>query len=251
MANKRGLEAAQLGQRSRAGDGVDGARVRGPVPLADVTQRARAGRRLRDGVDDVDVPAVSKTSRRDGGGHGVEVVALKQDPSVPINIESVAPNVLEVIVNAVEQVLAARRVGGAHMRRSAGNIVQPVAGESVVVLGTNKQGRPVVLPVAASRPLRLAVELGVGDGNLASGAPPGHDELAADEGDLAVVDPDLVGAVEGDGVAAPDVLRVEVGDVDVLDDDVALAAADAQALADDDALGPDADDGLVAVHVYG
>lgn len=162
-----------------------------------------------------------------------------------------APDVLEVIVNAMEQVLAARRVRSAHMRRAARHVVQPVARESVVVLCANEQGRPVVLAVAASRPLRLAVELGVRDSHLARGAPAGDDELAANEGDLAVVDPDVVRPIKGDGIAAPDVLRVEVGDVDVLDDDVALAAADAQALADDDALCPDADDGLVAVHVYG
>ena len=30
-----------------------------------------------------------------------------------------------------------------------------------------------------------------------------------------VVNPDLIAVVEGDGVAAPDVLRVEVGDGDV------------------------------------
>jgi hypothetical protein len=39
--------------------------------------------------------------------------------------------------------------------------------------------------------------------------------LAADAGGCDVVDPDHVGVVHGDGVAAPDVLGVDVGDGDV------------------------------------
>jgi hypothetical protein len=34
------------------------------------------------------------------------------------------------------------------------------------------------------------------------------------------VDPDHVGAVDGDGITAPDVVGVQLGDLDVLDDDV-------------------------------
>jgi hypothetical protein len=62
-----------------------------------------------------------------------------------------------------------------------------------------------------------------------------------------MVDPDHVGVVQGDGVAAPDVLRVEVGDVDVLDDDVLDAADHPDALALDDALVANADEGLVGL----
>lgn len=60
-----------------------------------------------------------------------------------------------------------------------------------------------------------------------------------------MVDPDKVAVVEGDGVSAPDVLRVQVGDGDVLDDDVLGAADDAQALALDDTGVALAEDGLV------
>lgn len=60
-----------------------------------------------------------------------------------------------------------------------------------------------------------------------------------------LTDPDAVGAVDGDGVAAPDVLRVELRDVDVLDDDVLCAVGDVQALAAEDAGGSRADDRLV------
>lgn len=64
-----------------------------------------------------------------------------------------------------------------------------------------------------------------------------------------MVYPDEVGAGEGDGVAAPDVLGVEVGDVDVLDNDIFGAVRDAEALALNHTRGPDADDGLVAADI--
>lgn len=62
-----------------------------------------------------------------------------------------------------------------------------------------------------------------------------------------MVDPDEVGLVDGDGVASPDVLGVDVGDGDVLNDDVLSTADDTKALALDDAGGALADEGLVGV----
>jgi len=64
-------------------------------------------------------------------------------------------------------------------------------------------------------------------------------------------DPDEVGLVEGDGVAAPDVLWVELGDVDVLDDDVLCSVGDAETFATDDTLVANTDEGLVGTHVDG
>lgn len=129
--------------------------------------------------------------------------------------------------------------------------MEPIAGDGVEVVGADQQQGPVVLVVAADGPRGAAVELVVRYGDLAGGAPAGDDELAAGERELVVVDPDAVGAVQGDCIATPDVLRVEVGEVDVLDDDVAGAAAKAQALAANDSLGAHADDGLVALDVDG
>jgi hypothetical protein len=62
--------------------------------------------------------------------------------------------------------------------------------------------------------------------------------LATNQRGSYVVDPDYVGTIYGDGIAAPNVLRVQVGDVDILDDDVAGAADDAEALALNDSLLP-------------
>lgn len=60
-----------------------------------------------------------------------------------------------------------------------------------------------------------------------------------------VVDPDVGGASKGDGITAPDVLRVQVRDLDVLNDDVVDAVGHAEALALDDTLAALTDDGLV------
>ena len=58
-------------------------------------------------------------------------------------------------------------------------------------------------------------------------------------------DPDEVRLVEGDGVAAPDVLWVELGDVNVLDDDVLCSVGDAETFATDDTLVANTDEGLI------
>ena len=106
-----------------------------------------------------------------------------------------------------------------------------------------------MVAVAGGGPRGDAVNLVVGDGDAVAGLVAEDDVLAADERGGDVVDPDHVDVVEGDGVAAPDVLRVELGDVDVLDDDVVDAADEAEPLALDDALVADADDGLVGADV--
>lgn len=62
-----------------------------------------------------------------------------------------------------------------------------------------------------------------------------------------VVDPDQVGAVDGDTVTAPHVLRVQVLDSNVLDDNVADAANHAKTFSSDDTLVALANDGLVRV----
>ena len=116
---------------------------------------------------------------------------------------------LEVVVDRVHD---DGRVGhgGAEVRRAARQVVEPVAGDGVRVGLADQEHRPVVLAVAAGGPAGDAVELVVGDGDAARGAPARHDHLAADEGELVVVDPDVVAAVQGDGVAAPDELGVEL-----------------------------------------
>lgn len=71
------------------------------------------------------------------------------------------------------------------------------------------------------------------------------EHLATDQRDLDVVNPDLVGAIQGDSITTPDVLWVELCDVDVLDDDVLGTAGQTQALAAKDTSATNTNDGLV------
>jgi hypothetical protein len=64
---------------------------------------------------------------------------------------------------------------------------------------------------------------------------------------LAVIDPDLVGSHQRDGVSTPDVLGVELGDVNVLDDDVLGATGEPQSDSTDDSLAANTNDRLVAL----
>jgi hypothetical protein len=113
------------------------------------------------------------------------------------------------------------------------------------VVGAGEVHAPVMVAVTCRRPARGAVDLAVGDGNAVRGGVAEDDVLARDQVGGDVVDPDEVGAVDGDGVAAPDVGRVDVGEAHVLDDNVLCVADDADALALDYALGALADQALV------
>lgn len=52
-----------------------------------------------------------------------------------------------------------------------------------------------------------------------------------------MIDPDIVCTVQGDGIAAPDVLRIDVGNGNILNDDIGSTIYDAQALTLDDTTG--------------
>lgn len=101
--------------------------------------------------------------------------------------------------------------------------------------------------VAGGGPVGGAVELGVGDGDTVGGSVAEDEVLATNAGGLDMVDPDHVGARDGDGITAPHVLGVDLGEVDVLDDDVLDAVGHVHALALDDTGGALADQGLVGL----
>lgn len=60
-----------------------------------------------------------------------------------------------------------------------------------------------------------------------------------------MVNPDVVGTIQSDSIAAPDVLGVEFGDMDVLNDDVVCAASETQSLATKHTRTTDTDNGFV------
>jgi hypothetical protein len=51
---------------------------------------------------------------------------------------------------------------------------------------------------------------------------------------LDVINPDHISTVQGDGIAAPNVLRIQVRNVNILNNDVAGTADDLQTLSSDD-----------------
>lgn len=82
-----------------------------------------------------------------------------------------------------------------------------------------------MVTVTGGRPAGLAIELAVGDSNIAASLHvnthsflqksilltsfvSGDEHLTTDQGNLHVVNPNLVRAVQSDGIATPDVLRV-------------------------------------------
>jgi len=101
--------------------------------------------------------------------------------------------------------------------------------------------------VTGGRPVGGAIELGVGDGDTVGGSVAEDKVLAANAGGLDVVDPDHVGAGNGDSVSAPHVLGVDLGEVNVLDDDVLDTVGHVHTLALDDTGGALADKRLVGL----
>lgn len=141
-------------------------------------------------------------------------------------------NILEVVVDAMEVDLGVVVVG-AHVWSTAREIVKPVAREGIPILQTQEKKRPVVLAIAASRPFGDTVELIVGDGDMATLVPAADDHLATDKGELdtlfvryptrndeankwersrylIVVNPNVIGTIQGESIAAPDILRVQI-----------------------------------------
>lgn len=120
-----------------------------------------------------------------------------------------------------------------------------------------------MVAIARGRPAGAAVEFAVrdsdtaacgnwlvcighgGSGTVLTRVVSRDEHLAADQRDLDVVNPDLVGAIQGDSITTPDVLRVELRNVNVLDDDILNTAGQTQTLAAKDTSATNTDDGLV------
>lgn len=148
-----------------------------------------------------------------------------------------------VVVDCVQQGVAS------DLGRASRDVVDVVALHGNHVVGASQVDSPVVVAVAGCAPACVAVELAVGERHAVGCRFASDEHLAADEGHLDVVNPDQIGSGESDGVAAPDVLGVELGDVDVLDNHVCGSVRDAQTLAPDHTCRPNADDGLVAADI--
>lgn len=137
---------------------------------------------------------------------------------------------VEVVVDGVEKGVTSD-LGGA-----AGGVVDVVALEGDHVGAASEVHAPVVVAIAGSRPGGGTVDLVVGDGNATGSAVTENNVLAGDEVGGDVINPDHVGAVNGDGITTPDVLRVDLGETDILNNDVLDVASHADTLALDDTL---------------
>jgi hypothetical protein len=169
----------------------------------------------------------------------LEHVALREHLCARVRFERVLAVRVEVVVHGVQEGVAAD-LGGA-----AGSVVDVVLLEGDQIVAAGQVDAPVVVAVAGRGPAGGAVDLAVGDCDAVGGRVAEHNVLARDQICGDVVDPDEVCAVDGDGITAPDVFRIDIGEAYVLDDYVLCVTDDADSLALNDALGALADEGLV------
>ncbi|KFY13018.1 hypothetical protein V492_03540 [Pseudogymnoascus sp. VKM F-4246] len=156
------------------------------------------------------------------------------------DVEGVARDGVPVVVNCVQQ-----RVPSDLWRAPRGVVdVVPLHGNQII--RTRQVNSPVMMSITRCAPARRAIKLAVGERHAVRCRFASDEHLAAHERHLDVVDPDEIGARERDGVAAPDVLRVEVRDVDVLDNHILGSIRHAESLPLNHTRRSDPDDGLIA-----
>lgn len=168
----------------------------------------------------------------------VEDVVLDEDLGAHAGVDAGDGDILEVVVDDVD--------GAEADERAARADVAPV----VVVVGDVQLARVLVgvgVGVADERVLVVVVEVDVGDGDVV-GAVRDVEQAVVEvlvggqvAGKVAVVDPDVGGAVDGDGVTAG--VGLDLGDGQVADDDV-LGVTDEQTDALKAGAGVNTKDGL-------
>lgn len=205
------------------GEGTLGSLVGGGAPVV----AASDGVAILIGVD-----------RDKGLDDVVEDVVLDEDLGAHAGVDAGDGDVLEIVVDDVD--------GAEADEGAAGADVAPV----VVVVGDVQLARVLVgvgVGVADERVLVVVVEVDVGDGDVV-GAVRDVEQAVVEvlvgrevAGQVAVVDPDVGGAVDGDGVATG--VGLDLGDGQVADDDV-LGVADEETDTLEAGVGVNAEDGL-------
>ncbi|GMF76829.1 unnamed protein product [Aspergillus oryzae] len=149
----------------------------------------------------------------DGGlNRGIDVlesVTLGEDVATGADLEGVALNIVEVVVDGVEEGVAL------DLGHTAGGVVEVVTHHGDHVVGAVKVNTPVVVAVAGSGVVGATVDEGVGDGDTVVGLGTEDDVLTGDTGSGNMIDPDKVGLVQSDGITTPDILGVDVSDSNV------------------------------------
>ncbi len=183
-------------------------------------------------------------TRLSSGLDVLEDVTLSDDLGASVSLESVLGVGVEVVVDGVEDGVTSD-LGGA-----AGGVVDVVALEGDHVVAAGEVHAPVVVAVAGSRPRGGTVNLAVGDGDTAGSIVAEDNVLTGNQVGGNVINPDHVGAVNGDGITTPDVLRVDLSETNVLDNDVLDVAGHADTLALDNTLAALTDQRLVGFYSH-
>ena len=215
--------AREIGQEVSVGlaEGTAGSEA---VDLTDAAKGGGAGGSRAGGGDGEELAI---NGGLNGGTNDLENVALGQNVTTRADLESVAAVVVPVVVDSVQKSVALNL--GATTR----GVVDVVTLQSDQVAGSIEVDAPVVVAIAGSRPVAHTVDVVVGQSNAAGGLGTQNDVLTTNASSLVillegaskrqthkathgnVVNPDHVGIVDSDGVATPDVLRVDVGNGDV------------------------------------
>lgn len=185
---------------------AEGARAAEGVDLASTAENRLA---LLVGGGIRGAEELSADGRLNGGINVLESVTLGEDVATGTNLEGVALDVVEVVVNGVEKGVAL------DLGHTAGGVVEVVALQGDHVVRAIKVDTPVVVAVAGSGVVGATVDKGVGDSDTVVGLGTEDNVLTGDTGSGNVVDPDKVSVVQSDGITAPDVLGVDVGDSNV------------------------------------
>jgi hypothetical protein len=136
-----------------------------------------------------------------------------------------------------------------NFRRSPARVVDPIVRQRDLIVFSQEKHSPVMLAIATRAPARLTIKLTVRNRDPTSRLIPSNKKLPPNERKLHVIDPNQICPGQLDGIAAPNVLRVEIRNVEVLKNDVLRAADDPEAFASDHAFGANAYNGLVRFDV--
>lgn len=245
--------------------GVSAVHGAGTTESVEMAGAAEVGLALSVGVG-IRGAEESAVLRLDDGVNVLEDVALSEDVAALADLEGVAVEVVEEVVDLVSFVSKVQSIwdrlrgiegrGPAYgveesvaldLGHTTAQVVEVVAHKSHHVVGAVEVHTPVVVSVASSGPVGAAVNQVVRDSNAVVGLGTENNVLATNTGSSDVINPDEIGIVDSDGITAPNVLGVDIGDSDVLDDDVLGTADHANTLTLDSSSRALSDERLVRV----
>lgn len=183
---------------------VEGTRAAKGIELARVSEIGRTDL-VRIGIGRGEQVA-SQAAGLNGGIDVLEDIALSENRGTSSNLKSVTGRVIPVVVDGVKERVAA------DLRAASAKVVDVVTLQRDHVVAAVQIQAPVVVSVTGRGVVGHAIEVVVRDGHPVAGVSAEHDVLARDARGCNVVDPDHVNIIQSNGIAAPDILGVDVGD---------------------------------------